>query len=252
MIKFSPANSKLKKLTKVKALAKYLVSAGDTIKRKVYSFDLLSGFSCPSAKLCFSRAVVGKDGKRKIQDGKHTEFRCFSASQEAQYDGVYNKRKANLDAIKACQNTDEIVALLSKNLPANAGIIRCHVAGDMMKEMYFRAWIRVAANNPDILFYAYTKQLRLWVKLMDRVPDNFILTASRGGKHDELIVKHNLREAVVVYSHDEAKKLGLEIDQDDSHAARPDTKGKSFALLIHNTQPKGSRAAAALRELKRA
>ncbi len=60
--------------------------------------------------------------------------------------------------------------------------------------------------------------------------------------------KQEFLEAVVVYSEQEAADKGLEIDQDDEHAAF----GKEdFALLIHGTQPKGSASAAALKEVKR-
>ena len=41
--------------------------------------------------------------------------------------------------------------------------------------------------------------------------------------------------------------MGLEIDHDETHAIGP---GPSFALLIHGTQPKGSKAAAAIKRLK--
>ena len=82
--------------------------------------------------------------------------------------------------------------------------------------------------------------------------DNFVLTASYGGRDDHLIddPTFNLRSAKVVFSEAEAEKLGLEIDHDDSHAARPSMRDKDFALLIHGTQPKGSEAATALKELK--
>ena len=56
-----------------------------------------------------------------------------------------------------------------------------------------------------------------------------------------------LREAVVVFSEEEAQELGLEIDTDDTHAA---SYGGDFALLIHGTQPKGTEAAQALKTLK--
>jgi hypothetical protein len=65
-------------------------------------------------------------------------------------------------------------------------------------------------------------------------------TASYGGKYDNLIEKHNLRYAKVVYSEDEATRLHLEIDHDDSHAM---SHGASFALLLHGTQPAGTVAA---------
>ena len=78
-----------------------------------------------------------------------------------------------------------------------------------------------------------------------------IFTASRGGREDYLIEKHNLREAVVVFSEREAYDKGLEIDHDDSHAARPSLRNQSFALLIHGTQPKNTDAAKALQVLRK-
>ena len=80
------------------------------------------------------------------------------------------------------------------------------------------------------------------------MPENLVLTASRGGKYDDLIDLHAWKEAVVVYSEKEAKDKGLEIDHDDTHAAF----GKdNFALLIHGTQPKGSAASEALKQIKK-
>jgi hypothetical protein len=77
------------------------------------------------------------------------------------------------------------------------------------------------------------------------IRNNFLLTASIGGKYDNLIPQLGLRSAKVVFAENEAGKLP--IDHDDSHAA---TKGGNFALLLHGIQPKGSDAATALKELR--
>ena len=114
------------------------------------------------------------------------------------------------------------------------------------------AWYAVALNNPNTLFYAYTKSLRFWLSVNEfPILHNFVLTASYGGREDHLIDEFNLRSAKVVFSEAEANILGLEIDHDDSHAARPSLRDTSFALLLHGTQPKGSEAAEALKVLKR-
>jgi hypothetical protein len=76
------------------------------------------------------------------------------------------------------------------------------------------------------------------------------LTASRGGRLDHLIKPKRLREAIVVFSENEADRLNLDIDHDDSHAANPAIKKQNFALLIHGIQPKGSKASQALSALK--
>ena len=253
MLEYSDANAKLTKLYDVPELGEWL-----TDDRKVYSLDLLSGWSCPFAMECHSK-VVELDGqftksgnpKRRLIDGKHTKFRCFSASQEALLPNVYNKRKRNYDALRGME-VNEMIHHLNNDLPTNAGIIRIHVAGDFFNADYMRAWYNVASMNPSILFYGYTKSLAYWQFHINEYPelDNLILTASYGGTQDELISEYNLRSTKVVFSEAEADILGLAIDSDDSHAARPDLRNQDFALLIHGVQPKGSEAAKALVELK--
>ena len=246
MLKWSKANAKTERLNEsCWQIAKYLDNG-----RKVYSLDLLSGYSCPFAEQCLSKAVE-VDGKRTIKDGPKTEFRCFSASQEVQYTNVYNLRKHNYDTLK--QNADDWPLMyqeLWKSIPPDAGIVRIHVAGDFFNENYLRAWIQLALENHDVLFYAYTKSLKYWLDNRDNIPENMVLTASYGGRDDHLIATEGLRSATVVFSEAEADRVGMEIDHDDSHAARPSLRDQSFALLLHGTQPKGTEAATALRELK--
>ena len=245
MLKFSNANAKTEALKQVPELAEYLKD-----KRKIYSLDLLSGYSCPYAKACLSKAVVQSDGRRKIKDGKDNEFRCFSASQEVQYTNVFNLRKHNFDLLRQPDVHKDL--LLMDSMPKDAGIVRIHVAGDFFNAEYMWSWCLTASENPDILFYAYTKSLRYWIDIVNEMPilDNFILTASYGGSNDYMIDEHNLRSTKVVFSEAEAEALGLEIDHDDSHAARPSLRDQDFALLVHGTQPKGSKAATALKALK--
>ena len=220
---------------------------------KVFTFSVLSGHTCPYAKDCLSKARVDSKGKRTIEDGPDTLFRCFSASQEVQYTGVYNSRENNGDIIAlAAVDVSAAADAIESKLPPKATCIRIHVGGDFKTQAYFDAWVEVAKRNPNILFYAYTKSLPFWVKRLNvlKSVDNLVLTASYGGHKDKLIGQHGLRSAVVVYSQGEADNLGLEIDHDDSHAADPQKRDESFALLIHGTQPKGSKAANKLSQLK--
>ena len=245
MLKFSKANTKLKQLQDIDELSPYLQN-----KRKVYSFDLLSGWSCPSAVDCLSKVHL-IDGKKKIKDGKNCQFRCFSASQEVVFPAVYDNRKHNFDSLRVLKTSYDMACAIADAMPANLGINRIHVGGDFFSQMYFRAWHLVAEWCPDRLFYAYTKSLNYWLEDRDSLPDNLVMTASRGGRLDHLIDQHNLREAKVVFSEAEAEALGYDIDHDDSHAARPSLADQSFALLIHGQQPAGSQASAAIKELKK-
>jgi hypothetical protein len=219
-------------------------SAGNAKLKNIISFSLASGWSCPFANECYAKADP-ENGK--ITDGPNTQFRCFSASQESLYPAVRKQRFDNFNELKNIKTVEEIVQKLQQALPkikksGEGKIVRLHVAGDFFNQKYFDAWLTVAKNNPDRIFYAYTKSLQYWINRLNDIPVNFKLNASKGGKLDNLIDQYNLKYAEVVYSEQEAKEKGLEIDHDDSHAY---DFNHSFALLIHGTQPKGSKAAAA-------
>lgn len=253
MLKFSNENAKTKKLADVPSLAQFLGN-----DKKIYSFDLLSGHSCPYAHDCHSK-VIEVNGKRKIKDGMFTMFRCFSASQEVLYTTAYNLRKHNYDVMRGLCRDDEFLShrfnmykRIISDLPEDAGIVRLHVAGDFFNQQYFEAWMDVARTRSDILFYAYTKSLPYWVANRadcDTI-ENLVLTASVGGRRDDLIETEGLRFAKVVMSEDDADDFALPIDHDDSHAADPEQRLNSFAILIHGVQPAKSEASRAVKALK--
>lgn len=225
------------------------VTKGNAKLKGMFTFSLISGYSCPFADECLSKADL-KTGK--IKDGPNTKFRCFSASQEALYTNLRKHRNDNFQALRKLKTAEAMTEALLEALPpvkknGDGTIIRLHVAGDFFNQNYFDAWLEVARQNPKRLFYAYTKSLQYWVNRIDEIPNNFKLTASKGGKLDHLIDIFNLKYVEVVYSTQEAKDKGLEIDHDDSHAYDYDLP---FALLIHGTQPKGSKAAEAKKLLK--
>ena len=139
------------------------------------------------------------------------------------------------------------VSLLSQS---QKDLIRVHESGDFWTENYMRAWMMVAQSRPQQTFYAYTKSLGMWYNLRDIIPSNFYLTASCGGTLDYLIPKYPdvyQRVAYVVYTEEEAKERGLEVDHDDSHCLGD----KPFALLVHGSQRAGSDAMAAITKRKK-
>jgi hypothetical protein len=230
LLKFGEPNAKLKKMLKKLSL-------------KLKTFTLPAGWSCPAAKDCLSRADRATG---KIQDGKDTVFRCFAASAEATYPSLRKMVWHNFGLLKdsLVDGAEACADLICASLPDKFDIMRVHVGGDYFSKKYLQAWVIVAERNPDKIFYSYSKSLHLFAKVMR--PENLVLTASRGGKYDELIDIHGWKEALVVYSEEEAEEKGLEIDHDDTHAA---FGGTNFALLIHGTQPKGSMASKALSAL---
>lgn len=223
-------------------------------KTAMVGLSLPSGFTCPGASICLSRAVKDKEsGKLTVKDGHGCEFRCYSATLEARFRNVYKLVNHNFSALKAAglRDVPALSGLINQSIDGykrgTIRVIRLHVHGDFLTREYMQSWLRVARNRPEIQVYGYTKSLKFWASLRDQSPPNFRLVASIGGKYDSLIAEHSMVSARVVYSEQEAESLGLEIDHDESLAF---ACNRDYALLLHGTQPAGSSAAMALEALK--
>lgn len=232
IVKFQPANAKVKRLADQIAV--------ETGKRPhIYGFSLPAGWACPGARDCLSKAHRQSG---KLKDGPETEFRCFMATMESYQPSLRASVWQNFDQLKAAKTAERMADILDAAIPDNANMIRVNVDGDFFNQAYFDAWLLLARKHPDITMYAYTKSLPYWVNRLGDIPLNFRLTASYGGRHDHLIERHRLKFAKVISHPSEAGDL--EIDHDETHAA---IGTKSFALLLHGQQPKGSTAGAALK-----
>lgn len=226
MLNFTKGNAKLSKQTLI--------------------FNLPAGKTCPGALFCKSFVVVDDNGNRTIQDGKETIFRCFAASSEVQYDAAFYNRAQNLqmvsDALQNGSAADLIHDSIQEHRTKKTKLVRIHESGDFFSGAYLDAWIEVAVRNPDLKFYCYSKSLQLFLNF--KMPANFYMTASYGGKWDHLIDEGFFtRYAKVFMTEDDANSAGLEVDHDDSHCFGD----KPFALLVHGTQPKGSAWGKAIR-----
>ena len=209
--------------------------------------SLPAGHTCPFAKDCRSCAdrVTGK-----IKNGPHTKFRCYATTAECIFSVVRKSRWNNFELIRQAKTVIGMANLIEQALivKKNVKLVRFHQSGDFFSQAYFDAWLTVAQNHPEWIFYGYTKALPYWVKRLNVIPANFKLVASRGGTHDSLIEMFGLRSARVVLSEREARrKWKLQIDHDDTHCWKYD---KDFAIVIHGTQPKGSKAGKAWQKIK--
>ena len=204
-------------------------------------FNLPAGKTCPGAMFCKSFAMVTPEG-RKIVDGPHTEFRCFAASSEVQYDQVFFNRADNFQQVLDCLKSGSVNPLvkliddgIQENRNRNTRRVRIHESGDFFSLGYLQAWVEVAIMNPDLTFYCYSKSLNFFLHV--DLPSNFFLTASYGGRFDYLIDEGYFpRYAKVVESVEVADALGLPVDVDERHCFTPGP----YAILVHGTQPKGS------------
>ena len=218
--------------------------------------SLPAGRTCPGANNCKSFVEINKDNKRILKRGNDCIFTCFAASEELRYPNVFNSRKYNFDLINSYvlnKDLKGLTELINESIRAkkkNVNKIRIHESGDFYHPLYLEAFKNVAGMNKDLIFYCYSKSLLLFPTNRS-IPKNFFLTASYGGKYDFLIDRgYFKRFSKVVFSVEEALRLGLSIDKDDSHCYLD--KGKNgFGLLLHGMQESGSVAAEALKVINR-
>lgn len=64
--------------------------------------------------------------------------------------------------------------------------VRIHDAGDFFERWYLNLWIEIANDVPDVLFYAYTKEVQMF-RDVAQFPNNFRFLFSTGGLQDDLI-----------------------------------------------------------------
>jgi hypothetical protein len=179
----------------------------------VYEWNLPTGSTCPFALEC-KVTVDRTTGKFDVKKG---QYRCYAASPE-RFPAVREHRWRNFELVKNGG---------IPKIPKDCKAIRIHAAGDFFNQAYFDMWIDLANANPDIEIWAYTKSLQYWVNRIDNIPKNLTLTASYGGRQDDLIEKHGLKN-VMVYASQELVPADRPVDNNDDWARKPNV---SFALL---------------------
>jgi hypothetical protein len=175
-MQFSKNNTKLKKTIKlIKELNiglphHYLVWG-------LPAFETETGITiCPGAGAC--------SGPCFARSGHYT----FKRRKEIELDNYY----ATLD-----KHFVTNIRCMLEAYPAT--IVRIHDSGDFYSEEYFMHWILLADLLPQHVFYAYTKswhETAYWRYLNReyRLPHNFQLVYSYGGKHDAKLATYNEKE----------------------------------------------------------
>ena len=241
----------------------YLKISGGNSKLDWPYLSLPAGYTCPNAISCKSFAAKShhkfSDGSSLKKASELTKFGCFAARAQAQYPELNKNVFSNLKLLNIAAKSGGVDAMAKLILDSikhagleNIRISRIHEGGDFFSKDYMAAWIKVANALPNTNFYTHTTSLPFWIALKSIMPDNFNLIASFDDSSDsnkELILKNGLRYSKVVYSVDEAKRLKLKIDYDDTLAC---CSKENFALLLHGGQPAGSEASKAVQINKKA
>lgn len=109
--------------------------------------------------------------------------------------------------------------------------IRIHDSGDFYNIRYTAKWFEIIRRNPDVQFYAYTKQVAMFKRFADTVPPNLTLIFSEGGTLDQLIGQGD-RHSRVFGSHAELVAAGYSDATENDTVAFTSKSGK-IGLVYH-------------------
>lgn len=76
---------------------------------------------------------------------------------------------------------------VARLLDDGAPIIRIHDSGDFFSDDYLATWLHIATLRPDVLFYAYTKEVDRVRRVAADAPPNLMFCFSLGGREDHLV-----------------------------------------------------------------
>lgn len=155
-----------------------------------YSFPLPPGETCPQKGRCWE------------------DKWCYALNGNYNRWSMKKKMKKNLELTK---NKDFVEIIngelkrLQHEMPALKIYIRWNDAGDIYSADYFRKLVRIAWLNPDVNFYSYTKSVGLVKEEMklQKIPNNYHIIFSWGGKQDHLIEETD-RQARIFAAADDA------------------------------------------------
>lgn len=131
-------------------------------------------------------------GKRVFNFGIPAQDTCLWAGDCKKYcyasKGAYiwsNVKPAFERRLEATKQDNFPSVMIAEIVKRKVDVVRIHDSGDFYSREYLHKWFKVMESLPNIQFYAYSKSLPLFVK--ERLPSNFTLIKSIGGKRDDLI-----------------------------------------------------------------
>ena len=160
--------------------------------KKFYDFAIPAVKTCPQAGICKTYCYA--------QQGRY----IFQQVRK----GLERKYKLTLNPSFVEKMTQEIKS-------KQATHVRIHSSGDFYSVEYLQKWIQIAKNCPKVTFYTYSKSVSM-VK-SQKIPRNFKVIFSFGGKEDHLIDTRHDRHSKVFHTFGDAERKGYMPLNDGDH-----------------------------------
>lgn len=135
---------------------------------------------------------------------------CYARNGTYLFPAVKAKHTANLTYV--LDDLPGWTAAMIRELSAprlTGKFVRVHDAGDFFSDAYTLAWCRVMRACRQVTFYAYTKEVRRFKRLIEPdPPENFLWVYSYGGREDSFIDPDRDRVADVFPNEDAIAEAG--------------------------------------------
>lgn len=115
-------------------------------------------------------------------------------------------------------------------------VVRVHDSGDYYSLNYMMDWFSIMKANPDVLFYSYTKMVKLFQATRGHRPDNLTVIFSEGGLQDRSIGESH-RHSRVFENENQLQEAGYDDASDDDKVAFLSHTGK-IGLIYHGASSK--------------
>ena len=201
-------NSKMKK------------STGIIYNFGIPNFKSASGFiTCPNASKCVSGCYAGQ-GTYNFKNVKNSYERRLELTFKPEFVSIIN---AEINLLKVLHKGQSLS-------------IRIHDSGDFYNYEYLAKWLNIISMNPDVNFYAYTKQVSMFKNTeLHRFLKNYTLIYSMGGKEDHLINLNTDRHSMVFETLAELNEAGY-INASNDDAIAFNSENKKIGLVYHGVK----------------
>jgi len=176
----------------------------------IYNWGITAIKACPNAGAC-------KQG-------------CYANSGAYKFSNV----KSVFDKRYELTQSPEFVDVISAEI-TRRGIkkVRIHDSGDFYNLQYAIKWLNIIEKHPDVIFYAYTKMIKLFNMLI--IPSNMIIIYSYGGTEDNLINPDRDRHSKVFETLEQLLSSGY-IDATNDDAIAINDVNKKIGLVYHGVK----------------
>lgn len=150
---------------------------------------------CPNAGAC-AKFCYARNGTYLFPQvrGKHLRNLELVRDNPAWTTEVINELRAKKfrpkgipRSVPGLPDTSHLSPWVQSWLADGGQAVRIHDSGDFFSQDYLDDWLEIARLVPDVLFYAYTKQVQLTKDNERTFPPNFLTCYSMGGRQDHLL-----------------------------------------------------------------